>query len=176
MPKKRHRRVRIEDAIRVTRGLELKDITRAHGRLILGTDGLFFVHGWDERRADDMGGVSAGQQLGGLELLIGAVVRAIMAMARDRANRWTEDVQQDGLRMLAEIQELPPKRQVARIAGSTHIPLDDIERVSFGWLKGLRVATAARGDEYQFVVPYAGRGATKAWVAAVARRSAIRQA
>lgn len=170
MPKQRHRRVRIEDAIQLIHGLDPKDVTRAHGRLVLGTDGLFFIHGWDERRDDSVGGTSGMQDLGLLGVAVVAAVNAVMVYAKKRANRWSEDAKQDGLRMLDEVRELAPKRQVARIAGSTHVPIDDIERVTLGWVKGLRVVTAARGDEHRFLVPRSGRKATKAWIAAVRGR------
>lgn len=174
MAKQRHRRVKIEDVVMVTRGLDLKDVTRSHGRLILGTDGLFFIHGWDERRDDDMGRSSLAQQLGLVGVAIDALVTAILAAMKKQADRWKEDAQKDGLHMLAEVQSLAPRRQVARIAGSFHVPLDDIERASSGWLTGLRVTTTARGDEHRFHVPRAARRTTKQWVAAVARSSATR--
>lgn len=134
------------------RGLDPTDLTLVHGRLILGTDGLYFIHGWDASRPIPRGGL-AGQ--------------LIVAIANAESIKETGTLQREAARQLAAIRRLPPRQQVASMPGSIHVPRSDIDRASRSWPTRLAVTTASEGAEHRFTVPAAARRVVKAWVAAV---------
>lgn len=96
MGKRRHRRARIEGAVMSIRGLDPTDLTLVHGRLILGTDGLYFIHGWDASRPIPRGGL-AGQ--------------LIVAIANAASIKATSTLQREAARQLAAIRRLPPNNR-----------------------------------------------------------------
>jgi hypothetical protein len=154
--------ITIEDVTQIVPSLDPREFTRAHGRLIAGPDGLFFIHGWDEVQDTQQPGVG---MLGGAA---GAMGVAAARAALDKLAQ-SDDPKKVGLEMLEEVRGLPPLQQLERIAGSVHVRPDDFEQLKLGLMGRLSVTTESRGDKHTFLIPAAGRKPLKAWVKSVRR-------
>ncbi len=118
------------------------------GRLFLATDALHYVPGWEvhDQRAD--GG-------GALRVVLELISRAATIV----------DTQAEGMRLLADVEALPPAEQVRRIAGSITVPDADIASATLGFFTSvLKVVTEARGEVLEFHIARWQRRHVQTWL------------
>ena len=124
------------------------------GRLILTREALYYVHGWDVHEEDRRNTIGA----------VGALIDLAPRSLQSPGTR-------EGERLLAEVQGQPPAEQVRALAGSTTVPVTDIESAGLSLLaSNLKVITETHGEVYNFSIPRRDRKPVQAWLAGLPRR------
>lgn len=123
------------------------------GRLILAAEALHFVQAWSSHEPIDNRAT---------------LFDAIAVLIRHSPD---SGAQAEGVRLLAEVAQLPPDQQVLTISGSVTVPVTDIESATLTFFTSiLELITAAQGEVLKFVIPRGHRRQVEAWLAGLPRR------
>ena len=135
----------IEPAVQLPSTLDRSEHWQIHGRLILRDEGLYFIHGWEEKGHD-------------LWRLLDGVVHRLVRGAPELLA---------GAQMLAQYADRPAEEQ-AQIIPESRVILDaDLASARvYGLPPKLVVETQRLGERLIFQIPWRARDGTRRWASA----------